>query len=183
MQYMDKETKLSYDESKLSYDELFRVLEEECSRIDNLDKRQVLTDKRIVEMKDEITKLIDAIYNNKVMVQGQYRILVESNQSLLNSLIALNDRIDRYVDKRDDVGIFQVIKKEVSQEVNKKTSKIEKMETDIYGNGKKGLKTEMAKLSEKTNMMVWLIGILLSTTTLSLASILGYFIMKIIGVA
>ena len=165
-----------------SYEDLIKIIANECSRIDRLEKEQIITDEKIGGLKDELTKLIYSIENNKNMVQGQYRNIVEYNQIVMKSLAGLNKRIDSYVDNRDNVGLYKAIKKEITCEINKKSEKINKMEKDIYGNGNKGLKVETEKLLEKTRMMTWLIGILLSTTTLSLATIIGYLTMKIMGV-
>ena len=165
-----------------SYEDLIKIIANECSRIDRLEKEQIITDEKIGGLKDELTKLIYSIENNKNMVQGQYRNIVEYNQIVMKSLAGLNKRIDSYVDNRDNVGLYKAIKKEITCEINKKSEKINKMEKDIYGNGNKGLKVETEKLLEKTRMMTWLIGILLSTTTLSLATIIGYLTMKMMGV-
>jgi hypothetical protein len=144
-------------------------------------------DKDISEIRREIieiqTDILHKITEERNISKEQFRIIMEG-------VNRLESRLDSHVENQASLPIqqleslkkmindyFVVYKEETDRKIKHNTKCVIKTQKEVFGNGKAGLKNEMGIVKAKLNMVIWLVGIILTGGGVS---VVGLIVWKII---
>jgi len=141
------------DSDAVDYDELIERIMEDCG---------------LNEMCADVSALCNQITENRKVSEAQ-------NKTIMSLINRLESRIDAHMEAQAthparEVNELKTWLKEYMDGYIKTTNdKIEQhdetikgLKTEIYGNGSRGLKTEIESIKTKAGITLWLVGILLT---------------------
>ena len=122
---------------------------------------------------DDVSKLSDELMENRSITKQQFKSMIQ----LINRM---DDRLDTHMEAQATRPMREVdelrkwLKEYIETYMRSSADRMESNETqqdkntkEIFGNGKKGLRTEIESLKTKATITLWLVGILLTGTGLS----------------
>lgn len=148
------------DADTIDYDELIDRLMNDCS---------------ISDVIDDVSQLSKKLSEDSNVTKQQFKIIME----LINRL---DDRLDRYMENQATSPMKEVnelkrwMKDYLDGYIGNTEDELKIHKEEIFGNGKKGLKTDVESLKTKASITLWLVGILLTGSGLSGIGLLTWMI-------
>lgn len=134
---------------------------------------RICDDVGINDISDEVKGCQETILENRAISDNQYETLLEQFNRVVDRLdIHIENQSTKPMREVDELKRwmkeyldFYIRSSKEQMESNQKM--IKDHHTEIYGNGKKGLRTEIESLKTKATITLWLVGIMLTGGGLS----------------